>query len=83
METLPKRLSSKVCGGRMRSPGMTLRYLLCDRPLFTERLDPRHPEASCLQVTLLRRSPGFPHRSKAASHKNGRHCSEERAYLSE
>lgn len=80
VETLPKRLALKVHGGRMRSTG---RYLLCDWPVLSERLDLRHLEASCLQVTLLSRSPGSPGRSNTASHKNARHCSEERAYLFE
>lgn len=83
MEKLPKRLSSKVHSGRMRSTGMTFRCLLCDWPVFSESLDWRHPEVSCPQVTLLCRRPGSPDRSNAVSHKNARHCSEERFYLSE
>lgn len=63
------RLSSKVHSGRMPSTEKTLRYLLCDWPVFSERLDLKHPEAPCPQVTLLSRSPDSPDRSNAASHK--------------
>lgn len=63
------RLSLKVHSGRMTSTEMRLRYLLCDWPVFSERLDLKHPEAPCPAVTLLSRSPGSPDGSNAASHK--------------